>query len=987
MGHDVDARFARPRVCVLGPVRIAGENCDRLIRGYSARLLVDLIAASRPRTIEQLVESLWGDHPPPTFRAALHVHLGKLRGMLAEIEAGVTIRRDGERYLLDLGGAELDVRIAADVVTSAREQLARDPSAVTAALDSVLALWRGPAFEVDGEVIDRAAAHHADALRHEAEELLVESLLAAGDTLRAETTAAALVGAEPLRERRWGQLLRARYLAGRTADAIETYQEARRRLRELVGIDPGDELRLLEAAALTHDRVALLLPPANLPEPIGPPPTNNVFVARERPLRRVSERVASGSPVVILGPPGVGKSRLALEVAHRLEARAVAWVDLRDADLGAVVEKTSTWARAHPDGVVVYDNAESQPSVARAAADLQRRVPSLGVVLTSRVPLGDDLAVEMLEPLELPPRAGDVAQIEAAPAVVALRAAMEELAPASRMSSEDAAEVCRRAGGLPLAIRLAAAATRSLPASLIAESGVPAMHEEIDRAVTALCDVVGDPARTAFADLALVGMGFDIPLGAAVAATAPDDLAHVIVQLVDHGLLIARHDHSLPYSMLEPIREAADRMLGRGERRVEALSRYAEGCADFARRLALWAQSGRPGLADACAAALPRMREALDHLAQVRDAEPALAIACRLELPLYALGWWTELTELFDAALAIPGPTSARRARAHALRARPGPLHKFDLDHAALAEALAVDVGDPPLIAFARHIRAIGCWWHGDLDLSIALSTDAAAIWKDTRRTLRWCEATKFLGVARFFAGEVDGGLAMVRESLDTARRSGAPPFQIAHTLAYLGHCHRHLGDDRSARVDWTVARTLCRDVGNRGTAIHIQIGLADLDVDAENADDALSGASEALELIAESRSYTYESWAWTVALRSHAIAGDYGAAVACGRRAVDALPAGPPGETVRLAHELADLAWRTGDAEAAARLLGVAAATDDRREIPFVPPGERRRADTVARRVADQLGSGSRSAHDHGSRLSILEAAGDLLVPRGHGD
>ena len=159
----------------------------------------------------------------------------------------------------------------------------------------------------------------------------------------------------------------------------------------------------------------------------------------------------------------------------------------------------------------------------------------------------------MLEPLELPPRAGDAAQIEAAPAVVALRAAIEELAPATRMSSDDAAEVCRRAGGLPLAIRLAAAATRSLPASLIAESGVPAMHEEIDRAVTALCDVVGDPAADCVCGSRSRRHGLRHPARRSRPATTPEDLANVIVHLVDHGLLMARPDHSLPYSMLEPI--------------------------------------------------------------------------------------------------------------------------------------------------------------------------------------------------------------------------------------------------------------------------------------------------------------------------------------------------------------------------------------------------------------------------------------------------
>jgi hypothetical protein len=158
---------------------------------------------------------------------------------------------------------------------------------------------------------------------------------------------------------------------------------------------------------------------------------------------------------------------------------------------------------------------------------------------------------------------------------------------------------------------------------------------------------------------------------------------------------------------------------------------------------------------------------------------------------------------------------------------------------------------------------------------------------------------------------------------------------------------------------------------------------LADLLVERGDLTGGLDVVAEAIDLLTQARAWTYGPWVWTVALRAHTVAGDLDAATACARRALEGLHHVPTGETVRLASELAHLALARGDADAAARLLGVVDATEDRREMPFPAHTEaRRRADLEAE---IDLRFGARAAQQRavGARRSISEAAGSLLVVR----
>ena len=976
-------RLEAPRVAVLGPVAIGRPPHLRHVGGRVGRLLAGLAAAGRPKDLDELSEVVWDRDLPATHRSALHVHLGTLRRLLGEVGGGCAVVRSGSGYALDLGDWELDAALATDLLDGARAAIPDDPACAVELARQALGLWRGTPFSVDGEVVDAMSSHQIEAVLRDAEELVVEALLRTGRATAAEDAALRAVQQDPLRENRWGQLLRARYLAGRTADALATYGEARRTFVEELGIEPGLGLRDLEAAVLTHDAARLQLPTKEDPLP-GPPPFTAALVGRSDELERLVGTVPVHRRVVILGPPGVGKSRLAAELVRSAAWRAVAWIDLQAREQGTVdsqLQRGREWVRAHPDGVLVLDNAdEALAGAAALIAELAHAATRATVVVTSRIPLPVDLPVELLAPLGLPdPHAGD-AVIEAAPSVQALRAALRELAPAVAVTSSEAAALCLHSGGLPVAIRLTAAAARALPVEDLLARPASSADDAIDRAARRVLDVVSPRGREAFLAVSVPRGDFDTELGADLAGLPVGELAGVLVELIDHGLVRAQPSKGQPYSVLEPLRAVADRVLGETGGHPEVLDRHADACIARARLLQQQAAAAAPGIEPRMRAHLPRCTDAMDHLQRAGDADRALALACWLDRPLYELGWWTERRELLHAALSIAGTPSVMRARAHAFSARGGPMHLFDMDEAEAAEAMALELGNHRLASYARHLRSIGLWWVGRTADAVEVARQAIDDLDTGAGSVELYEAQKHLGVALVLDGRADEGVAVQQDVLSTLRREKVGAFRIAHNLAYLGHCHRHTGDDTAALVDWSEARALCEEVGNRGTAIHVHLGLAEVAADRGDPDVVLLHVGEALDLLRVGRAQTYCPWAWTIALRAHTATGDLDAAHACARRAAEALPDAPPGESVRLATELAALARQEDELETAARLLGVARSTPDRRELPFPGPAEAARWAELARDVAQQVGAGYDDHVAAGARCTVPEAAGPLL-------
>jgi hypothetical protein len=500
--------------------------------------------------------------------------------------------------------------------------------------------------------------------------------------------------------------------------------------------------------------------------------------------------------------------------------------------------------------------------------------------------------------------------------------------------------------------------------------------DAVDVATRAVAAALRERTRSALSDLSIVEGDFDVELAAGVMGASGDAAAEAILELVEHGLLQAQLGRRLPYRFPAPIRVVARRMLEESGRARVAADLHVDACIARARILqARCSEAGPAEIAASLEGDLIQHRQALSHLAAIDDAERALALVTRLDVPLYVTGWWGEKVELLDAALAIPGRPSVGRCRALALRARPGPMHKFSIDHAVLAETMAKELGHDGLIAFARHLQSIGLWWLGRTGDAVAMASAAADELARLGLEAEALEARKFLGVALVLDGQAEEGLEVQRDTLAAVRRGGSS-FSVAHNLSYLGHCHRYLGDDVAAAADWAESAELYRTLGNRGTAIHVAIGRAEVMVDRGDTESALHHLSEAVGLARVSRTDTYDPWAWTVALRAHAIVGDIETALACARRAAAALPAAPPGEAVRLGLELAAVMETAGDTTTAARLVGFTSSVLDRRELPFPSVSERaRHADLAARLRLTEA-----DAVSAGARCTLGEAAGDLL-------
>ena len=239
-------------------------------------------------------------------------------------------------------------------------------------------------------------------------------------------------------------------------------------------------------------------------------------------------------------------------------------------------------------------------------------------------------------------------------------------------------------------------------------------------------------------------------------------------------------------------------------------------------------------------------------------------------------------------------------------------------------------------------------------------------------------EAVRFGGVVLVCAGQVDEGLAAQIAVLRRIERSRRNEMLVTHVRMYIGHCRRHVGDD-DAVVDLEAARAGFERIGNTASLIHVCAGLAELYTDRGRSELALRRAAQALRIAAEGKITTYDPWVLCTIARVHAAGGDADSALAAMDRAVSSLSHNWIGEVHRVAVELAATAAQLREFEAAARLIGVADANEDRRELPFRTPFERARLAQAVDATADALGDDFERLRRRGATSTVAAALGSM--------
>ncbi|WP_033342395.1 AfsR/SARP family transcriptional regulator [Catenuloplanes japonicus] len=556
---------------ILGPLRAANGDVDAPVAAGRDRVVLAMLLLNSLHvvSIDQLVDALWDESPPATARGQLQSSVSRIRRALAE--AGLPaelIVTDPAGYRLVADPDQIDVNVFARRLGQAR--LAVEKEQWTEARDhfrAALSLWQGPTLAGITSPAVRRAAAALDEQRLLAIEDTFDVELRLGLEREAIGGLTGLVERHPLRERLRGQLMIALYRAGRQADALAVYRDAREALAGELGIEPGPALREVQRAILTGEVETApahrdgTLPVRALPRTVADFTGRAEAVTR---LVRAVEHAGFDGPViqVIDGMAGSGKTTLAVHVANLVAPRypdAQLFIDLHGHSLRRPLDASAA--------LVTLLRQLGLPGD-RIPVDMDDRVALWRSELASRralVVLDNVASTAQIAPL-LPASAGSLALITSRRRLLGLDAVRPESLPVlseaeavdllariagDRVRAEPAAaaEVVRCCGHLPLAIRLAAARLAHRPRWKVADlarrlagrSALPELAAE-ERTVASAFDLsyahLPSGAQRVFRLLGLhPGDRFDAFTTAALADLPLDDAQDVLDDLVDWHLV------------------------------------------------------------------------------------------------------------------------------------------------------------------------------------------------------------------------------------------------------------------------------------------------------------------------------------------------------------------------------------------------------------------------------------------------------------------
>jgi predicted ATPase/DNA-binding SARP family transcriptional activator/tetratricopeptide (TPR) repeat protein len=833
------------RVGVLGQLQVT--DGDRVIEvgGTRLRVLVIRLAleAGRAVAIEALAQALWPDGGPADPVHALQSLISRLRRTLRHPSVVRSVRGG---YCLDLPPEAVDVLRFERLVGEGRRALrGGEPRIAARRLCEGLALWRGePLTDVADVPYAAAVAVRLRELRLSAIEDRVEAELLTGSRpthLVAELEE--LTALHPLRERIRALLVRALGADGRRAEALIAYEEARRRLADELGADPGPDLREAHLGVLREGdaapRGALAHRRGNLRVALSS------FVGRAEERKRIRERLTAERLVTLIGPGGVGKSRLAAAVAAELvgDLPSGVWLvelapvsdpgEVPRAVIGALGLRDARPFNAPPaprdtvgrlaeslsaaETVVVLDNCEHvADAVASLVEELLGRCPLLRIVTTSREPLriGGEVLFPV-PPLSLPEPGASAGPALVSPAVRLFADRATAVRPGFVVDDDNVAaviDICRRLDGLPLAIELAAARLRSVGTRELAtrlddrfdlltggSRTAPPRHRTLRAVIAWSWDLLADDERRLARRLAAFPQGSSLESAEMVAGATIDQLA----ALVDKSLL---QFDGTRYRMLETIREYGLEELATSGEMSKVRAAHATYYLQLARRAEPHLRGdGQVPWLRTLTAEHANLLGAFHHTCDIGDAATAVGLAAALGLFWTIRGEHAEATSRLQLALSVPGEAgSEARTVATAfylLNAvlsgiprdeisvgwAPEPTHSVEGSHPA--QALV-----EPALAVFRNDSAAGL----------------AAVDRYLSHPDPWARA--MLRLMRVFLQGGAGGLAAMHEHLGaavTAFREAGERWGLAQSLTYLAYDQITLGEFDDATETLTEALRL----------------------------------------------------------------------------------------------------------------------------------------------------------------------------------
>lgn len=830
----MDGRVADVRV--LDSIRVGGlpqlSPRDRVVLGAL------VLQRGASVSTDLLADAIWGDAVPDSWRKVVQGSVVRLRKVLGRGAVETT----SVGYQLSLCDNQVDAWRFDALVNEACDT--RDLHKVVHFLDDALDLWRDDPFSelarwppAAGE-ITRLQEQHSTA-----EEQRLEALLGLGRLEQAIATATELTATDPFRERRWELLALALYRAGRQADALRALSQARGVLRDEMGVDPRPESVDLERAILnhdpelttsgqpqsawsgerSHDKGTTFRHPRIGLQGVDPGTLSMRFFGREAEVAELSALVEESRLVTLVGAPGCGKTRLAIQVGSRLVSEfpgGVWFVDLASVNdpasvAGAVgvalgIDEERDRARADTltaelaDSVepllVLLDNCEQVvDAVAELVDSLVAKCPSVRVVATSRAVLG--LAVEWV--WQVPPL--DPSSTE--------RLFVGRASLASNSFSADGAEaatvkeICQRLDGLPLAIELAAAWARVLSPGQILERladkrlqlarggrAKPLRHETMVATVDWSLRLLPPDVQKLFDRLAVFAGGFDLDAAAAVSESDDEDVLNGLRTLVDHSLVVTQGTSGGPmrYRLLEPVRQVgAAHLVERGENdAVQSL--HADHYLALARRLDPWGVRG----ADQ---PVPLHRVEQDGcnmmaaLAWAHRQSPDLALRlCEALRPFWEWGgrvndgraWLEDLLadgtpddKLRADALASAGRLAWRQGDTKEAR------RSFE-DGLVLTRQLADEKSSAGMLCGLATVA----FSEGDADAAVRCCHESLALCRSVGDESYRAVALTALGWAHYIQGDISGGNAHEWAAAEASRAAGTPAMiAVAHISLHYG--------------------------------------------------------------------------------------------------------------------------------------------------------------------------------------------------------